>query len=74
MRFAEWRREQGLTLEEVAEKIGRHHSSVSRYERGTRMPDPEAMAAIVRETGGAVQPNDFYTLPAAPAERTEEAA
>ena len=34
--------------------------TVTRYANGQRIPEPETMAAIVRETAGAVTANDFY--------------
>lgn len=40
--------------------IGSTQAAVNRYRRGKRIPQPEVMARIVKETGGLVTPNDFY--------------
>lgn len=37
--------------------------SVRRYRLGQKIPKPEVMNKIVRATGGAVMPNDFYDIP-----------
>lgn len=52
--------ERRITIEEFGRRIGRSHTSVSRYVNGQRMPDRETMVRIVAETGGLVTPNDFY--------------
>lgn len=46
-------------------RINVSKQALSRYRgRGDdRIPKPEPMAAIFRETNGEVQPNDFYKLP-----------
>ncbi len=43
----------------------RSQSAVDRYERG-RVPEPETVISLYVETGGAVVPNDFYSLPELP--------
>lgn len=62
MKLRQWLADQGLSQAAFAERIGRAQQSVARYCAG-RVPDPDAMAAIARETAGAVAPNDFYDLP-----------
>lgn len=59
MKLAAYLREQGLTLEQFAQKIGRTAASVSRLQNGKQRPDWDTMEAIRRETGGLVTPNDF---------------
>lgn len=36
LRLAHWRTERGMTLEQVAERMGTDHTTVSRWERGHR--------------------------------------
>ncbi len=50
-----------LTLAQLAERVGVTKISLSRYERGERIPTREIMQKIVEATVGAVQPNDFYS-------------
>ena len=61
MKLSIWRKAQGLTLAEVAKRIGVTEVTLSRYERGERIPAREIMPKIAAVTGGAVQPNDFYS-------------
>ena len=62
MKLSIWRKAQGLTLAEVAERVDVTEVTLSRYERGERIPAREIMPKIVEATGGAVQPNDFYSV------------
>lgn len=63
MKLADWRRNVGMTQEELAAKLGLIPGSVARYESGARMPAAAVMVEIFALSGGAVQPNDFYALP-----------
>ncbi|WP_330703565.1 helix-turn-helix transcriptional regulator [Novosphingobium resinovorum] len=50
-----------VTYDDFAKRIGASNAGViAKYAAGKRVPHPKFMAAIVRETGGKVQPNDFY--------------
>lgn len=52
-----------ITYDAFARRIGVANAGViSKYASGKRVPRPWVMAAIVRETGGKVQPNDFHIL------------
>ena len=51
--------ETGQTESQFGERIGTSQSAVSKYRRGTRVPRPKIMAAIIRETEGKVTANDF---------------
>lgn len=62
MLLQEWLSENGLSNGQFGGRISRTAEAVRRYASGERIPDREAMTAIVRETGGAVLPNDFYGL------------
>ena len=52
----------GVKNAEFARLIGVSGEAVRRYREGARIPSAEVMRRIVRVTGGAVQPNDFYEL------------
>jgi DNA-binding transcriptional regulator YdaS (Cro superfamily) len=45
---------------ELARQLGVSHTTVIRWCDGTRIPRSEMMDRIRAETGGAVQPNDFF--------------
>lgn len=59
--------EEGLTEREFGARIGRPQQAVNRLKRGA-IPDRETMRRIAQETGGKVQPNDWFGLPGAPPE------
>ena len=61
MKLLDWRTAQALTLAQLAERVGVTKISLSRYERGERIPAREIMQKIAAVTDGAVQPNDFYS-------------
>ncbi len=69
VKLAVWRRNQGLTQQQLADELGCIVTTVARYETGRRKPDDATMMGIFGLTGGAVQPNDFYELPALEPER-----
>ena len=66
MKLSQYRAEHGVSVAAMAIAVGVTEVSIYRYERD-RIPDPDAMAALVRVTRGAVTPNDFYNLPEAAA-------
>ena len=68
-----WRRSNGLTIEQMAERLGVSVGSLSRIERGEQWPDREFFGRMVTETSGEVTPNDFC-LPAADQSKPAEAA
>lgn len=49
--IATLRKEQGLTQEQFAEKLGTTNRSVSRWENGVTLPDISLMQSICRITG-----------------------
>ena len=69
MQLGNWRRFEGLTQQELADRLGCIVTTVARYESGARIPGPAVMVQIFQLTRGAVQPNDFYDLPALVAAR-----
>ncbi len=69
MELRKWRQKQGLTLLEIAEKLGIKGSSpaslattVSRIERGVHAVDALIADKIVLITGGEVSINDIHTV------------
>lgn len=63
MKLGDWRREKGLTQQDVADAIECVLPTVARYEAGSRVPEQDAMRRIFVFTRGAVRPDDFYDLP-----------
>ena len=63
MRLQKWRENKGLTLDSVAGRVGVASMTVSRWERGSRIPRRGEMLRLFLCTDGQVQPNDFYELP-----------
>jgi transcriptional regulator with XRE-family HTH domain len=57
-----WRIGKGLTLAELAARIGVTAGGLSRYERGQRMPARRIMSRFLQETKGEVTANDFFHL------------
>jgi hypothetical protein len=54
-----------ITPGAFAEKIGVTVQAVHRYIADDRVPHRDVMKRIVEQTGGEVQPNDFFSLVAA---------
>jgi transcriptional regulator with XRE-family HTH domain len=63
-KLRQWRRTAGLTLAELAAKVGVSEVTMSRYELGTRQPLAEHMLKIEKITAGAIQPADFIAAAA----------
>jgi hypothetical protein len=63
MQLGQYLRENKITLREFALRIGAANASVvQKWVAGHQRPRGKFMAAIARETGGKVQPRDFYDL------------
>ncbi len=61
MQLSQYLRENELTLREFAKQTGAANASVvAKWVTGGRVPRSKFMEAIVRATGGKVQPNDFF--------------
>jgi DNA-binding XRE family transcriptional regulator len=60
----QWRMSEALSQEEAAAKVGVVRKTWHQWEAGDAIPKREAMAQLFLLTGGQVQPNDFYDLPA----------
>lgn len=61
MRLATWRREKGLTQEELASRLGCTQPYISLLERSAEpaAPSSDFMRRLCRLTRGAVTPNDI---------------
>jgi transcriptional regulator with XRE-family HTH domain len=57
----EWRIHQGMTLQEVGDKIGVHRSQISNWETGGRMLNEEKMISFCDAIG--IKPAQVYQLP-----------
>lgn len=62
MKLQAWLDWKNVTPQDFGARIGVARQSVDRYRRGQRVPEPDQMVAIHRETAGAVTPSDFYDL------------
>lgn len=60
-RFREWRRQAGLTLQEVADLTGYSESLISKIETGDRVPAPATKVHISRSLG--VRVADLFEAP-----------
>lgn len=58
-----WRKDQGFTIEQMAERLDVSVGSLSRIERDDQWPDREFLARVAEVTEGAVTPNDFVLGP-----------
>lgn len=64
MKLADWRNAAGMSQEQLAAELGVDKATIFRWESGTRDPGRDYKRRIFTMSGGAVQPNDFYDLPA----------
>ncbi|EHM01203.1 DNA-binding helix-turn-helix protein [Acetobacteraceae bacterium AT-5844] len=63
MTLREWMAREGLSNQDMGQRLGRAANSVSRWRNGTRLPRPSDLVAIARVTGGEVTANDFFHAP-----------
>lgn len=65
MQLGSYLRDEGITYAAFADRIGVANASVVwKYAKGRVPRSKKVMAAIIRETGGAVTVNDFFSAPA----------
>lgn len=66
MKLAAWRKRENWTQERLAAALGCSQPYISQAERAIDpiVPGPALLIEIYVLTRGAVQPNDFYDLPA----------
>lgn len=60
MTLSDWLRTTRTTQVALAARLGVAASTVSRICRGECQPEAQLIAAIARETAGAVLPNDLF--------------
>jgi transcriptional regulator with XRE-family HTH domain len=59
MQLVDWRRLKRMTQADVARALGVISISVSRWERGERVPTTKLQVEIFKLTHGRVTPNDW---------------
>src|SRR5262245_19170322 len=62
-RLANARREAGLALVEVGDRIGRYWTVIQRYEKGTAKPSADVLGALAHVLGCSI--DDLYEVPRA---------
>ena len=62
MRLADYIALQGITVCEMARRVGVSAAAMSRYRGDLRLPEKPILERIYRATKGAVGPADFYDL------------
>jgi transcriptional regulator with XRE-family HTH domain len=60
MTLREWATSQNLTQRDLAQRIGVHEITMSRWINGHAIPRRYQMAFIEQMTAGAVRPADFF--------------
>lgn len=61
MKLSDFIEQNGLTHEQMAERVGDCSvSGLRKWLRGERVPRPDQMRKIAEITDGLVSPNDFY--------------
>ncbi|MBS7792188.1 helix-turn-helix transcriptional regulator [Roseococcus sp. SDR] len=60
MTLSDYLKQNGITRFAFAARVGVHASTIGRLCRGETAPEASLLAAIVRETQGAVLPNDLF--------------
>jgi adenosyl cobinamide kinase/adenosyl cobinamide phosphate guanylyltransferase len=64
MKLSDYMAAHGITDEQMAQRVGRHRSRVSRHRRGVERPDWNAVSAYHTATDGEVTANDWMDGPA----------
>lgn len=64
MKLEKWLEEQNVGASEFGRRVNVSHTAVGRWMRRERVPRPAQIAAIARETAGAVTAADFYAVEA----------
>lgn len=70
MKLKSWLEREGLSVAAFARRLNKPQPTVARYVNGDRMPEPDTMRDIARETANEVMPNDFYDVPSLSPELT----
>lgn len=62
MKAVDWRKQNGITLKQLSEKIDFSDGYLCDIENGKREPSYRVMAAYLKVSRGEVQPNDFFEI------------
>lgn len=65
MKLRAWLNSQGITAEQFALTVDASVHAVNAWCQGSRRPSKSKMPLVIKATGGAVQPNDFFGVGAA---------
>lgn len=65
-KLREYRSERGLSQEDFARTVGVKKATISRIEKGRRVPSMGLVSRICEATGGALNANDFLPEAAEP--------
>lgn len=60
MKLADYLKKAKLDDASFGALVGRDRSTIFRIRQGTHKPSPDLMEKIAKETGGLVQPNDYF--------------
>ncbi|MGD9156892.1 MAG: helix-turn-helix transcriptional regulator [Desulfobacteraceae bacterium] len=62
MKISEWRKKEGLTLQQMADKLGCSKQALAKYDKGTGTPGLELAVAIHQLTKGKVSYEEMIHL------------
>jgi transcriptional regulator with XRE-family HTH domain len=62
MKLDAYLEQKNMPVEQFADLIGVHRTSVYRFIKGLAFPRPSTLKRITQETGGRVTANDFVAL------------
>jgi transcriptional regulator with XRE-family HTH domain len=64
MLLKDWLESEGVSVPQLAARIGRTPEAVRRYVAGERIPDKDTMPLIAEQTSFRVTANDFFGIAA----------
>lgn len=62
MKLVDWRHIKNITQHDFGQMLGVMNITVSRWERGTRIPAPNFQRKMLIATEGEVTPNDWIDI------------
>lgn len=60
MKLSDYLTREQLSDADFAVRVNCDRSTIYRVRKGQTKPSPQLMEAVARETGGLVQPNDYF--------------
>ena len=63
MKITDWLTKNDISDADFAARIGVSRQALWRYKSGERIPRPNILQRIQGQTGGEVQPADFFGMP-----------